>query len=70
MDVLKDTAAKLSVPYIDNFSLFSRMWAAGERKADYLAPDGWHCNDKGYAVMAGNVFEALKEGGHLPAPEQ
>jgi tetratricopeptide (TPR) repeat protein len=66
MDVFRDTAARLGVPYIDNFSVFSRMWEEGKPRADYLAPDGWHCNDRGYKVMAGTVFDALKAGDHLP----
>lgn len=70
MDVLKDTAARLSVPYIDNFSVFRPIWADEKRKADYLAPDGWHCNDRGYDMMARNVLKALEEGGHLPGRQQ
>jgi tetratricopeptide (TPR) repeat protein len=63
--VLEETARRLSVPFADNFSYFSGLWESGERKADYRAADGWHCNDRGYRVMAENVHKELAGSGLL-----
>jgi len=63
--VLEETAKRLSVPFADNFRHFSGLWERGERKADYRAADGWHCNDRGYRVMAENVHKNLLASGLL-----
>ncbi len=63
--VLEETAGRLSVPFADNFRHFSGLWDSGERKEDYRAADGWHCNDRGYRVMAENVHKKLVASGLL-----
>jgi tetratricopeptide (TPR) repeat protein len=57
-DTLCNIAKVNSVPFLDNDKIFRQLWNTGERRGDYFSADG-HCNAKGYAMMAKNIFNRI-----------
>ncbi|MFH1208615.1 MAG: SGNH/GDSL hydrolase family protein [Candidatus Omnitrophota bacterium] len=53
---LRETAKKSAVLFIDNERLFDQMFLKGENRDDYFEPAKVHCNEKGYGVMAKNIY--------------
>ncbi len=56
--LLEKTAKKYAIPFVNNKKKFNML---GENKENYLEPLGLadHCNAKGYAYMAQNIFEVI-----------
>ncbi|HAJ56499.1 MAG TPA: hypothetical protein DCL35_01880 [Candidatus Omnitrophica bacterium] len=48
-------AEKYGVPFVDNESYFKSLSNAGA----YFYSDGWHPNEKGYALVAGNIYDCI-----------
>lgn len=61
-DELCQMAERRGLPFVDQHSMFLAM--GFKKRADFFAPDG-HCNEKGYAKMARNIFERLQQCGWL-----
>jgi len=58
---LKQLAANNNVPFVDHNWVFTKLESREDYKnSDYFAEDG-HCNNKGYFVMAENVYAAIKD---------
>ena len=53
---LRQTAGKNAVLFIDNERLFNQMFLKGENRDNYFEPAKVHCNEKGYGVMAKNIY--------------
>lgn len=61
LEFFRQVALEYGVPLVDNYSVYAGLaQQQGYRRSDYFAEDG-HCNERGYAVMAENVYRALKE---------
>ncbi len=63
-ELIERVAAKHSIPFVDNKKKFDNL---GERQKEYLEPLGCgeHCNAKGYALMANNLYNKILEIGAL-----
>jgi len=58
---LEKFSGENGIPFIDQQLSFKELGLReGYKKSDYFAEDG-HCKSKGYAVMAENVFNLIKE---------
>lgn len=55
--VYQDISSKFNVPLIDNFAVFKEMEKHGNIN-DFFVPDK-HCNDKGYRIIAENIYDTL-----------
>jgi tetratricopeptide (TPR) repeat protein len=55
--ILYETAQKYDIPFVDNFKIFNALISRSKRE-DYLIYDG-HCNDRGYPIIARNIFDVL-----------
>jgi tetratricopeptide (TPR) repeat protein len=53
--ILKRTAARNELMFVDNVSLFKNL----PNQESYFMPDG-HCNSKGYGVIAQNAYAVIK----------
>ncbi|MCK5343782.1 MAG: tetratricopeptide repeat protein, partial [Candidatus Heimdallarchaeota archaeon] len=53
--VLKKTAAIYHIPFVNNSERINAL----TKKESFIARDGIHCNDRGYAMMAENVYEKI-----------
>ena len=53
---LREIAKKDPVLFIDNGRFFDQMFLKGENRNDYFDSDKAHCNEKGYGVMAKNIY--------------
>ena len=49
---------------MDNYKIFREKIVGGMREEELFVPDG-HCNANGYALMAENVFQEIKNEGFL-----
>jgi lysophospholipase L1-like esterase len=58
--VLRKTANDLSIPFVDNELIFLEMMNNGAKRDDYFSPD-YHCNARGYEIMAKNVYNKIIE---------
>jgi lysophospholipase L1-like esterase len=56
---LKKIALKYSAPFVDNEQVFKELLLKNDGKDEYIAVDKAHCNEKGYRVMAGNVYNCI-----------
>jgi len=59
--VLKEVAQKNRVVFIDNECIFNKLALKGKHKDNYFAFDKIHCNEKGYSVMAENIYSCILE---------
>ena len=57
--VLRTLAKKQEVPFVDQEAIFERLFSEGEERDGYFAFDKRHCNEKGYGVMARNIFSVM-----------
>ncbi len=57
--ILKETAREYAVPFVDNSQVFQELSARGENEEDYFSADKTHCNEKGYKVMAENIYNCI-----------
>jgi lysophospholipase L1-like esterase len=59
-NILKDISAKNSVPFVDNAKIFN---SKGGQKHCFFQPvyEGDHPNEKGYELMAENLFDKIVE---------
>jgi lysophospholipase L1-like esterase len=55
-EALRETAKKNLVLFIDNEQLFDQMFLKGENRDDYFDSAKVHCNEKGYGMMAKNIY--------------
>lgn len=63
-NMLKETAAARSLPFVDQAGVFSRLLAKAPRD-EYFAYKDPHCSANGYRVMAEQVASALEKHGFL-----
>lgn len=57
MNILfKEIAQETGVPLIDHEAIFNQIFLLGRSRDDYFEPAKCHCNEKGYAVMAANIY--------------
>lgn len=62
-DIWKQTAKEKNIAFVNQDSLFS-LW--GNQKEKFFEPaftGSEHCNEKGYGLMAENIYKAMKEQG-------
>jgi len=59
-NITRKIAERLSVPFIDNYSLFNKKWKYFAYK-DLLLYDNSHPNKFGYKVMAENIYKKIQE---------
>lgn len=59
-ELYEKIAGKNIVPFVDNNTSFRPYTAEGELDDEMFVPDG-HPNEKGYHLMAENIFKVLKE---------
>jgi lysophospholipase L1-like esterase len=48
---------KFDIPFVDNYTIFKSLPST----RDYISLDGWHPNDKGYKLVAENIFDCILE---------
>lgn len=59
--LIKEYALKNTICFIDNYEAFRRIRQSPRyRNSDYFVEDA-HCNNKGYSVIARNVYDALSK---------
>ncbi len=59
--VIKEIAEKNSIPFIDHCYIFKNLLSKEKvRMEDYFKPDT-HCNEKGYGIMAENIYNKIIE---------
>jgi len=58
--IFNNIAKQYSLPIVDQYQSFNELWKQGEKRDDYFVQDG-HCNAKGYAAMAKNVYDKIIE---------
>jgi len=66
--VFQKISNKCNVTLVDNFKMFQEIEKYGNI-GDFLVPDK-HCNDKGYRIIAKNIYGALVEHRLLPVDEE
>ncbi len=54
--VIKEVAKEYTLAFVDNEQAFNELG----RREDYFLPDG-HCNEKGYTIMANNIYNKMME---------
>lgn len=61
VSISKEIADKLHVPFVDHYAVFDELlMQEGYSYSNYFTRDR-HCNAKGYAIMAKNIYEKIKE---------
>ena len=55
--ILKDIAAKYSLPFVDNGSVFKELVASKGQSAYFI--DDEHCTVEGYRILADNLYSVL-----------
>jgi lysophospholipase L1-like esterase len=48
-------AKKFSLPFVDNRASFKKL----DNREEYLWKDGWHPNEKGYTLVAKNIYSCI-----------
>ena len=61
--LLKDIAEGYSIPFVDHYRVFKDLLLKGEKRKSLFSTDDSHCNAEGYAIMAKNVHEKIREVG-------
>ncbi|MBU1869785.1 MAG: tetratricopeptide repeat protein [Candidatus Omnitrophica bacterium] len=59
--ILKGIVQKYPVPFVDNERAFQEIFLNGEKKEDYFVIDRTHCNEKGYGIVAENIYNCIQE---------
>jgi len=57
-DVFQKVSGKFNIPLVDNFSVFQEL-GKHVKLSDFFVPDK-HCNDKGYSIIAENIYQTLR----------
>ncbi len=57
---LNEFALKESIPLVDNAKVFRYLLEKGDNEYHYFVPDK-HCNERGYKIMAENVYQKVME---------
>jgi len=60
LDVLKAVAQRNNIPFVDNDQTFKQMFSKVYRRNDYFVPNN-HCNQKGYGIIAKNIYNKIIE---------
>ena len=55
--IQKRIATKFKVLFVDNYALFKNL----PNLNDYISEDGWHPNEKGYTLVAENIYNCIME---------
>jgi len=58
--ILRKVANDLNIPFVDNELIFLEMMNKGAKRDDCFSPD-YHCNARGYEIMANNVYNKIIE---------
>ena len=58
--VLRMMAERFDVPFVDNYRIFENFNEEG-RLDEYISSDDFHPNDKGYRIVAQNIFYQITE---------
>lgn len=66
-DIFQKISNKFNIPLVDNFMAFKEIERHGNIE-DFFVPDK-HCNDKGYGVIAQNIYNVLVKYSILPEDE-
>jgi len=66
-EVLRSVAHDQGVPIVRHREVFEAMLRSGTPLFDLFIPD-MHCNDRGYEVMAENIYRKLQELNMFPHP--
>ena len=53
-----EVAENYGIPFVDNWRSFEEL-KNRNILSDYLLEDAWHPNEKGYAIIANNIYDAL-----------
>jgi len=61
MEIAKDEGA----PFVDNWDSFKEIKKKG-KLSQHLLKDKWHPNQKGYSIIAGNIYESLTKNALVP----
>ena len=68
-EAIRKGAQKTSCIFVENEQIFNGLLKEGFRREKLFAPDG-HCTAKGYAIMAGNLFNAIVKARVFPEISQ
>lgn len=58
-EIFERVCSRFAIPYIDHNREFQRLFETGAKREEYFNPGYAHCNEKGYARMAENIFNKL-----------
>jgi len=50
-------AKEFNIPFVNNEAIFKNLPNVNE----YLSPDRWHPNEKGYKLVAENIYSCIKD---------
>ena len=53
----KRVSLLLNCPFVDNYLILSNI----ANRAEYFSSDKWHPNDKGYRLVAENIYNCILE---------
>jgi len=67
-DIFQKVSARFNILLIDNFMVFKKIEKYGDIGAFFM-PDK-HCSDKGYRIIAENIYRVLIEHKFLPGDEE
>lgn len=56
-DIKQRLAKKYGLVFVDNYEIFENL----PDKSEYLYKDQWHPNEKGYKLLAENIYQAVLE---------
>lgn len=55
--IQRSISEKFGIPFVDNTTFFEQLSNSNE----YFSNDGWHPNDKGYKLVAENIYNCIIE---------
>lgn len=67
---LRTFARKEGILFVEHGPVFDKLIKSGRGRDEYFAPDRSHCNDKGYGVMALNLYNAIIAHGFTNGSQQ
>lgn len=61
--LLREAAKRYQVPFVDNYQIFYNLLLDKELIEDVFSGDKKHCSERGYGIMAENIYDKMaKEG--------
>ena len=57
--LLRGVAKKMAVLFVDHEQIFEGIFLKGKNRDDYFEAAKVHCNEKGYGVMAENIYNCI-----------